>query len=162
MKKVKWLGAITVLSGAALTLTACGNNNNNNASDKKVSFKEAVPKKQVKKGGTLKYAIESDSPFTGIFLPELSDTSTDSEIQAPGVEGLFSVDDSYKINNKGAATFKLDKNAKTITIEVKKGVKWSDGKQVTAKDLEYAYEIVGNPKTKTSRYTDSLANLVGL
>ena len=58
MKKVKWLGAITVLSGAALTLTACGNNNNNNASDKKVSFKEAVPKKQVKKGGTLKYAIE--------------------------------------------------------------------------------------------------------
>ena len=73
MKKVKWLGAITVLSGAALTLTACGNNNNNNASDKKVSFKEAVPKKQVKKGGTLKYAIESDSPFTGIFLPELSD-----------------------------------------------------------------------------------------
>lgn len=98
MKKVKWLGAITVLSGAALTLTACGNNNNNNASDKKVSFKEAVPKKQVKKGGTLKYAIESDSPFTGIFLPELSDTTTDSEIQAPVVEGLFSVDDSYKIN----------------------------------------------------------------
>ena len=144
MKKVKWLGAITVLSGAALTLTACGNNNNNNASDKKVSFKEAVPKKQVKKGGTLKYAVESDSPFTGIFLPELSDTTTDSEIQSPGLEGLFSVDDSYKINNKGAATFKLDKNAKTITIEVKKGVKWSDGKQVTAKDLEYAYEIVGN------------------
>lgn len=53
MKKVKWLGAITVLSGAALTLTACGNNNHN-ANDKKVSFKEAVPKKQVKKGGTLK------------------------------------------------------------------------------------------------------------
>lgn len=162
MKKVKWLGAITVLSGAALTLTACGNNNNNNASDKKVSFKEAVPKKQVKKGGTLKYAIESDSPFTGIFLPELSDTSTDSEIQGPGLEGLFAVNDTYKINNKGAATFKLDKDAKTITIEVKKGVKWSDGKQVTAKDVEYAYEIVGNPKTKTSRYTDSLANLVGL
>ena len=162
MKKVKWLGAITVLSGAALTLTACGNNNNNNASDKKVSFKEAVPKKQVKKGGTLKYAIESDSPFTGIFLPELSDTSTDTEIQGPGLEGLFAVNDTYKINNKGAATFKLDKDAKTITIEVKKGVKWSDGKQVTAKDVEYAYEIVGNPKTKTSRYTDSLANLVGL
>ena len=48
MKKFKWLGAITVLSGAALTLTACGNNNNNNnASDKKVSFKEAVPKKKL-------------------------------------------------------------------------------------------------------------------
>ena len=116
MKKVKWLGAITVLSGAALTLTACGNNNNNNASDKKVSFKEAVPKKQVKKGGTLKYAIESDSPFTGIFLPELSDTATDTEIQAPGLEALFDVNDSYKINNKGPATFNFDSNCLSVLI----------------------------------------------
>ena len=162
MKKNKWFGTITVLSGAALTLTACGSGNNNKASDKRVSFKEAVPKKQVKKGGTLKYAIESDSPITGIFLPELSDTVTDNTLQGPGVESLFSTNDSYKINSRGAATFKLDKNAKTITIEVKDGVKWSDGKQVTAKDIEYAYEIVGNSKTKTSRYTDSLANLVGL
>ena len=100
MKKVKWLGAITVLSGAALTLTACGNNNNNNASDKKVSFKEAVPKKQVKKGGTLKYAIESDSPFTGIFLPELSDTATDIEIKGTGFEGLFPVSETNKIKLK--------------------------------------------------------------
>ena len=44
------------------------------------------------------YALESDSPFTGIFLPELSDTTIDSEVQSPGLKSLFSTDDQYKIN----------------------------------------------------------------
>lgn len=39
---------------------------------------------------------------------------------------------------------KIDKKAKTVTITVKKGVKWSDGQQVNAKDLEYPYEILAN------------------
>ncbi|EEJ60251.1 hypothetical protein HMPREF0528_0700 [Lactobacillus johnsonii ATCC 33200] len=49
MKKVKWLGAITVLSGAALTLTACGNNNNNNASDKKLALRKQFLRNKLKK-----------------------------------------------------------------------------------------------------------------
>lgn len=49
-----------------------------------------------------------------------------------------------------------------MTIEVKKGVKWSDGKQVTAKDVEYAYEIIANKDSQSTRYTSSLANIVGL
>ena len=164
-KAKRYFGALALVSGAALTLVACGNNKNaktNDAADTHHKFSQTVPVKSVKKGGTLNYAIESDSPFTGIFLPELSDTATDTEIAGPGQEGLFSVNDQYKINNKGAATFKLDRKAKTVTIEVKKGVKWSDGKQVNAKDVEYAYEIIANKDSKSQRYTDSLADIVGL
>lgn len=51
---------------------------------------------------------------------------------------------------------KIDKKAKTVTITVKKGVKWSDGQQVNAKDLEYPYEILANKKTAAQRY-DSLS-----
>lgn len=79
-----------------------------------------------------------------------------------GNEGLFDTDNSYQINNKGPATFKLDKNAKTITITVKRGVKWSDGKQVVAKDLEYPYEMTANKATNSLRYSDSLENIVGM
>ena len=50
-----------------------------------------------------------------------------------GAESLFSTDDHYVFTNKGAATIKIDQKAKTATINIKKGVKWSDGKQVTAK-----------------------------
>lgn len=112
-KAKRYFGALALVSGAALSLVACGNNKNaktNDTADTHHKFSQTVPVKSVKKGGTLNYAIESDSPFTGIFLPELSDTATDTEVAGPGQEGLFSVNDQYKINNKGAATFKLDRN----------------------------------------------------
>ncbi|GAA3634550.1 oligopeptide ABC transporter substrate-binding protein [Lactobacillus hamsteri] len=163
MKTSKLLGSIGIVTAAALSLVACGNKSNNNsgASDAK-KFKEATPTKAVKKGGSLSYAIETDTPFTGIFNNELSTTATDSDVMQFGNESLFDTDDNYKINNKGPATFKLDRKAKTVTIEVKKGVKWSDGKQVNAKDLEYEYEIMANKGTASQRYTGSLQNIVGL
>ncbi|GFZ27231.1 oligopeptide ABC transporter substrate-binding protein [Lactobacillus corticis] len=165
MKVIKSLGSVGVLTAAALTLAACGNSsnsNNNSAAKEAKKFSDHTKTASVKKGGNLSVAVETDTPFTGIFNEELSDSATDSEVMQYGSEGLFATDDNYKINNKGAATFKLDRKAKTITIEVKKGVKWSDGKQVTAKDVEYAYEIIANKNSTSDRYTESLQDIVGM
>lgn len=163
MKLTKVFGSVGVVSVAALALVACGQKTSNNAGSQEAKkFKEETPVKPVKKGGTLSYAIETDTPFTGLFNNELSTSQTDSDVSQFGNESLFDTDDSYKINNKGPATFKLDRKAKTITIEVKKGVKWSDGKQVTAKDVEYEYEIMANKASKSQRYTASLQNIVGM
>lgn len=165
MNKTKILRAAGIASAAALTLVACGKNSNtaNNQNAKTASkFPQAVPVKETKQGGTLKYAIKTDTPFTGVFSDELSTTAIDSSVAEPGEESLFDTDDSYKITNKGPATMKLDRNAKTITITVKKGVKWSDGKQVTAKDLEYPYEILANKKTKAQRYSSQLEEIEGV
>lgn len=163
MKKTQLLGSIGLVTGAVLTLAACGQKSNDNAgaNDAK-KFPQQTPKKAVKKGGTLSYALETDTPFTGIFNNELANSAIDSTVAQFGNETLFDTDDSYKINNKGPATFKLDRKAKTVTIEVKKGVKWSDGKQVTAKDVEYEYEIMANKGSKSQRYTASLQDIVGL
>lgn len=162
MKKAKLFGSLTLLSGVALTLAACGNNSNSKVDNPTKSFKEATPKKAVKKGGTVSVALEADTPFTGIFLNELSDTQDDADAMAPANEALFDTTDTYQINDKGPATLKLDNKNKTATIKIKNGVKWSDGKQVTAKDIEYSYEIIANKATKSSRYTESLQNIVGL
>ena len=105
-----------------------------------------MPKRHIKKGGTLTYALEVDSPFTGIFLAELSDTGPDQTVSDPGEESLFAHDKNRQYNNLGAATLKLNQQSKTATIVVKKNVRWSDGKPVTAKDVEYAYEILANSK----------------
>lgn len=91
-KARKYFGALALISGATLSLVACGNNKHTNSSIANKTnhkFSETVPVKSIKKGGTLNYALESDSPFTGIFLPELSDTTIDSEVQSPGLESLF-------------------------------------------------------------------------
>lgn len=163
MKKAKIFAGITLLSGVALTLAACGNSeSNSNESSTAAKFSSAVPKKATKNGGTVKVAVETDTPFTGIFNDELSTSATDTEVMQYGAETLFATDDQYVFTDEGAATIKINQKAKTATINIKKNVKWSDGKPVTAKDYEYAYEIIANKATKSQRYTSSLADLVGL
>lgn len=163
MKKAKIFAGITLLSGVALTLAACGNSeSNSNESSTAAKFSSAVPKRATKNGGTVKVAVETDTPFTGIFNDELSTSATDAEVMQYGAETLFATDDQYVFTDKGAATIKINQKAKTATINIKKNVKWSDGKPVTAKDYEYAYEIIANKATKSQRYTSSLADLVGL
>ena len=164
MKKSKLLGSVGVVAAAALALVACGKsgqNSNSGANDAK-KFPAATPKKAVKQGGSVTVALETDTPFTGIFSDELATTAYDSEVAAPAEESLFDTDDYYQINDKGPATMKMDRKNKTVTITVKKGVKWSDGKQVNAKDLEYPYEILANKKTNAQRYNSQFEEIEGM
>lgn len=165
MKKNRLIGSIGVVTAAALTLVACGKSNNANSNEgaktaSKFPLQTAV--KPAKQGGTVKVAEETDTPFTGIFNEELQMSQPDADVMSPGQESLFDTDDHYKFTDKGAATIKLDRKAKTVTITVKKGVKWSDGKQVTAKDVEYAYEIIANKATKSQRYADQFNIINGM
>lgn len=160
MSKSKFLTMLMV-AGSIISLTACGKKNQK-PSETTGMFKQATPKKQLKMGGTVTYALENDSPFTGIFLSELADTSPDSEAASPGDEPLFGVSDNFKLNNKGAASLKFNQKHNTIEIRLRKKVRWSDGAYVTAKDMEYAYEILANPKVKTTQYTSSLENIKGM
>ncbi|WEV70321.1 oligopeptide ABC transporter substrate-binding protein [Lactobacillus sp. ESL0785] len=164
MKKTRFLSSIGVVTAAALTLVACGKSNNDSNENAKTAskFPEATPVKTAKQGGTLKIAEATDTPFPGVFSPELSMSQIDTDIMSPGDEWLFDTDDHYKINDKGAATLKLDRKANTATITVKKGVKWSDGKQVTAKDIEYAYEIIANKDTQSQRYSSQFNIIKGM
>ena len=164
MKRTKVAALLTVASGVALTLAACGNNSSDKAKDDSANtdFPIAVSnKKEAKQGGTLKVAVETDTPFTGIFNAELSDSAIDTEVSRYGDESLFKIDKNYKIIDGGAADMKLDLDKKTETITINKKVKWSDGKPLVADDVVYSYKIVGNKLTKSSRYTDSLQNIVG-
>ncbi|MCT7790929.1 MAG: peptide ABC transporter substrate-binding protein, partial [Lactobacillus crispatus] len=87
MKLSRVLGSVGVVSAAALALVACGKSSNNNAGAKDAKkFKETTPVKAVKKGGTLSYAEETDTPFTGIFNNELSTSAIDSDVAQFGNE----------------------------------------------------------------------------
>lgn len=161
MNKMKLWGSIGIVTSAALALTACGNNNKSNEKVSGDKFAETVPKKAVKNGGTLKYAVETETPFKGIFEQTLSTDAIDSTVSQFGDEPLVGQTSSYKIRD-GAASFKLDNKAKTITFKIKKGVKWSDGKQVVAKDMEYPYEIIASKNSGSQRYTSSLQDIEGI
>lgn len=163
MKRQKIMGLLTVATGVALTLAACGNNSSTTKKSGKIDFPTAVSnKKAAKQGGTLKVAVQTDTPFTGIFNSNLSDSAIDSEVSQYGNEQLFKTDKNYKIIDGGAADMKIDTDKKTVSIKINDKVKWSDGQPLVAKDIVYSYEIIGNKATKSSRYTESLQNVVGM
>ena len=79
------------------------------------------------------------------------------------VGDTFSTDDEYKVkqdNEDDPVKFHLDREKKEITFTVHKDLKWSDGSEVTAKDIVATYELMGNPKFKeNARYTLSLIHI---
>ena len=164
MRTRKIWASVGIVSTAALALAACGKNNTTSNEGAKTDSKFPVqtPVKTAKKGGTIKVAEVTNTPFTGVFNEELQMDQPSADVSSPGQESLFDTDNHYKINDKGPATLKLDRKANTATITVKKGVKWSDGKQVTAKDVEFAYEIIANKATNSQRYASQFNIINGM
>ncbi|CAJ2230948.1 oligopeptide ABC transporter substrate-binding protein [Companilactobacillus paralimentarius] len=165
--KIILSAAVTLLT--AVTLAGCSSNNSSSSSSNSaVKFSTAYKNsdatdKNATKNGTLKLAISNNSPFQGITDPVLASNAEDAQAFAPGGENtLFNVDKNYKIIDGGLANQKLDRKAKTATITIRSNAKWSNGSPVIAKDVEYAYEVLGNKKSTSSQYSSDFENIEGM
>ena len=151
---------------AALTLAACGNNQSSSSSSTSGTTKyasEVTHDGTPIKGGTLKYAIVSSSPFSGIFADELSQDTTDSSIGGLIDESMFEYDENRKLTNTGLASIEFDVENKTATVTLNsKDYKWSDGQPVTIDDYIFAYQAIGNKDYTGARYDDDYKNVVGM
>ena len=154
----------------ALTLAACGGNNSSSsttsteASTAKTKYASEVTHEGTPiKGGTLKYAIVSSSPFSGIFADELSQITTDSTIGGLIDESMFEYDENRKLTNTGLASIEFDVENKTATVTLNsKEYKWSDGQPVTIDDYIFAYQAIGNKDYTGVRYDGDFKNVVGM
>ena len=152
---------------AALTLAACGNNNQSSSSSRASGTtkyaSEVTHDGTPIKGGTLKYAIVSSSPFSGIFADELSSDTNDSSIGGLIDESMFEYDENRKLTNTGLASIEFDVENKTATVTLNsKDYKWSDGQPVTIDDYIFAYQAIGNKDYTGVRYDDDYKNVVGM
>ena len=152
---------------AALTLAACGNNNQSSSSSSASGTtkyaSEVTHDRTPIKGGTLKYAIVSSSPFSGIFADELSADTNDSTIGGLVDESMFEYDENRKLTNTGLASIEFDVENKTATVTLNsKDYKWSDGQPVTIDDYIFAYQAIGNKDYTGVRYDDDYKNVVGM
>jgi len=159
-------------AAAALTLAACGTASNNNSSTSSEASKAASKSKfssevthegTAIKGGTLKYALVAASPFSGIFIDELSSNSTDSTIASQVDQSMFEYDENRKLTNTGLASIEFDVEGKTVTIKLNgKDYKWSDGQPFTIDDYIFAIEAIANKDYTGIRYNDRYTNIVGM
>lgn len=167
MSEKKWLAA-GLVALSALTLAACGNSKSSNSgSTKHVSMPATFSGKgkatSAGNNSTLKVAEVVDAPFTGISSPTLAINAEDSDVFSPGgLDNLFNVTKNYKIVDGGLANLRLSRKAKTATITLRKNARWSNGMKVTAKDVEYPYEMIGNKKTTSQQYSSDYAAIKGM
>ena len=170
--KMKKKSLVFLSAAAALTLAACGTASNNNSSTSSEASKAASKSKfssevthegTAIKGGTLKYALVAASPFSGIFIDELSSNSTDSTIASQVDQSMFEYDENRKLTNTGLASIEFDVEGKTVTIKLNgKDYKWSDGQPFTIDDYIFAIEAIGNKDYTGTRYNDRYTNIVGM
>ena len=152
---------------AALTLAACGSKEQSSSTSSnagKTKYASEVTHDGTPiKGGTLKYAIVSSSPFSGIFADELSADTNDSTIGGLVDESMFEYDENRKLTNTGLASIEFDVENKTATVTLNsKDYKWSDGQPVTIDDYIFAYQAIGNKDYTGVRYDDDYKNVVGM
>ncbi|MEG0472054.1 MAG: oligopeptide ABC transporter substrate-binding protein [Solibacillus sp.] len=183
MKKKYWLLLSTVFA-IMLVLAACSEKETDTGSEKPVDKKTEETEEGTKDeggstaeasqfsmevtnegdtitGGTLKYALVTDSPFQGIFLAELSEDAYDSRIMDFISNSIFDADGDFLITDEGIAKLDVDADNNKVTITIQHDVKWSDGTALTADDLIYPYEIIGHPKYTGIRYDDNFQNIIG-
>ncbi len=151
----------------ALTLAACGSKEQSSSSSSTSGTtkyaSEVTHDGTPIKGGTLKYAIVSSSPFSGIFADELSSDTNDSSIGGLIDESMFDYDENRKLTNTGLASIEFDVENKTATVTLNsKDYKWSDGQPVTIDDYIFAYQAIGNKDYTGVRYDDDYKNVVGM
>ncbi|RLK64280.1 oligopeptide ABC transporter substrate-binding protein [Atopobacter sp. AH10] len=169
MKK-GWKLAVPLLASVTL-LASCGNNGNN--SNKSSSNKASTTNEMVKvkdtierkgkeiKGGTLKYAIVSDSPIKGILCPSLYQDGTDADVLQFMEGELFTKGDDLHWTNDGFAKQYIDPETKTVKVTFPKDAKWSDGKPMTIDDYIFTHEFIANKDYPGVRYPSYVGAIEG-
>lgn len=72
--------------------------------------------------GSLVYAQVSDHPFEGTLNKVFYSGAPDAEVMQFFDENLLAVDGDFIITDKGAATYRLSTDHKTISITIRDGV----------------------------------------
>ncbi|MEK5184322.1 oligopeptide ABC transporter substrate-binding protein [Solibacillus sp. FSL R5-0691] len=113
-------------------------------------------------GGTLQFALVTDSPFQGVFSYELYEDGYDADILDFMTNSIFDTDGDFLVTDEGIAKLDVDADNNKVTITIQPDeVKWSDGQPMTADDIIYAYEIIGHPDYTGIRYDDDFKNIIG-
>jgi peptide/nickel transport system substrate-binding protein len=132
------------------------------------SHKRTAPQSHVAKNGgtfhaTLQTDIENIDPARSYYVPEwqyewMTGRMLLSYTHAQGNKG-------YRLFNDGITKYTVSKDGKTYTFFIRHGMKFSDGKPVTAANFKWAYTRILSPKVQSpiaSFLTDPASvNIVG-
>lgn len=97
-------------------------------------------------GNELNFALQID-PY--ILDPQLCTTMNEGAVDFHLYEGLYRLDGT-EVVPAGAESYEVSDDGLVYTFHLRDGVKWSDGKEVTAEDYKYGFERVVDPQTASA------------
>ena len=93
--------------------------------------------------------------------PALSRDSTSHAYIFQLFSGLVTIDRDLNVIPDVAESWDVSNGGKTYTFHLRRGVKFHDGKDVTASDFKYSWERACDPRTKSYTAPDYLGDIVG-
>lgn len=123
----------------ALPLAACGRSE----SVRESSATEGGPAY----GDTLVEASIGD--ISGL-IPNITSDSASHEVGGLIYSNLIRTDKELRPEGELAERWDISTDEMTLTFYVRKGIKWHDGEDVTAEDVDFTYRYMIDPKTPTA------------
>lgn len=133
MKK-KFSMLVSLLMVSIMTLTACGGGQT-------AETKTQVATPQVNR------IVTNNSSEPATLDPAKAQGTHESFPMQHLFEGLTRITEEGKIENALADSIEVSEDGLTYTIKLKEGLKWSDGKPITAHDYEFSWKRVVDPAT---------------
>ena len=139
----RWLPAALVL----LALAGCGGGEAPSA--------EAPPAQtgSPAHGDTIVEASIGD--ISGL-IPNITSDGASHSVGSLIYDGLIRADRDLSLTGELAESWEISKDERTITLHLKRGVRWHDGTPFTARDVEFTYRYMRDPKTPTAYAEDFL------
>ncbi|WP_080873153.1 oligopeptide ABC transporter substrate-binding protein [Oceanobacillus timonensis] len=112
-------------------------------------------------GGNLNFGLVSSTVFAGTLNFNFYSDAVDSEILDWFDESLLDVDETFNMNQDGAATWEVNEEGNEFTFTIRDEVNWHDGEPVTAEDWAFAIEVIADPDYDGPRY-GNVTDIVGV
>lgn len=142
------MGALVGVLGASVILTGCSSSAPKTEAPK--TGTDPAPQTGPVQGGTLVNTVIGDA---AILLPTLTQDTASSFITAFVYDGLAAYDDKLNPHPAIAESWNV-KEDKLYTFKIRKGVKFHDGKELTAHDVVFTFLTIAHPKYTGVRFGD--------
>jgi peptide/nickel transport system substrate-binding protein len=91
-------------------------------------------------------------------IPNITSDQSSHDIGGLIYSNLVRTDKNLRLEGELADGWEISKDQLTITFRLRKGVKWQDGQELTAKDVDFTYRYMIDPKTPTA-YAESFRQI---
>lgn len=98
-------------------------------------------------GDTLVEAAIGD--ISGL-IPNITSDSASHNIGNLIYSNLIRTDKNLRLEGELAERWEISRDELTITFHLRKGVRWHDGEELTARDVDFTYRYMIDPKTPTA------------